>query len=262
MQRTIDTWSEFRDRWAGPHNFLIAGACVPFAFEMPTIAQVVDELRRDELVSIGSGAKGDRLDKADHAAAFRALPIDRAIDSPFSLAHYKLSRFDAPGKFLHGFKQRVLDPWQAALARHGFTWTRCYPIIFITGPGCATNYHMDYSHVLAWQIHGTKQFCGLREPDRWAPRESRVTYDPSKFAQPTNLDCRDAICYDMNPGAVLWNILLTPHWVEAGSTAAMSVNISHGGLRCHGRLSPNEFELEAHRLAQGMTTVNPVQATY
>lgn len=262
MHRTVETWPEFRDRWAGPHNFLMAGKCVPFSFKMPPLDRVVEELRRDELVNIGSGVKGTKLDTSSHIEAFRQLPIERAIESSFSIAHYRLSRFDEPGKFLHGFKEQVLDPWQASLAKHGFTWTRCYPIIFISGPGCATNYHMDFSHVLAWQIYGRKQFCGLREPARWTTREGRVNYNAQQFERPTELKPDDALCYDMDPGAVLWNILLTPHWVDAGSTAAMSVNISHGGLRLHGRLSPFEQELEADRLAKGMTSGNPLQATY
>src|SRR5690606_24128687 len=115
---------------------------------------------------ITPGSRGDALDvSTDIAASFRAMSIERALASPFALAHFKLSEFDAPGKCLHGFKERVLDRWTAALRAWGFTWTRCYPIIFISGPGCATNYHMDFSHVLACQVYGTKRFCGLRNPD-------------------------------------------------------------------------------------------------
>ena len=48
--------------------------------------------------------------------------------------------------------------------------------------------------------------------------------------------------------SVLFNKLLTPHWVEAvGSEVAVSLNISHGGLRLRGELCRNERELEAWR---------------
>jgi hypothetical protein len=113
---------------------------------------------------------------------------------------------------------------------------------------------MDFSHVLAWQIYGTKRFCGLRDPDRWAPKEARVTYAPANFAKPAELGDDDALCYDMTPGTTLWNCLLTPHWVEAANEVAMSVNISHGGLRLNGRLCPHERELEEYR------AVNPQKA--
>jgi hypothetical protein len=227
----------------------MAGECVPFSFEMPALARIVEEVRGDEQARISSGKKGRALELGDTSAQFRALPIERALESPFSLGHFHLSNFDKPGGFLFGFKDRVLDPWQAALRDAGFTWERCYPILFISGPQCATNYHMDFSHVVAWQIHGHKRFCGLKSPGRWAPWQTRVTYSPGNFSKPEALTAADALPYEMAPGDVLWNALLTPHWVEASDEAAMSINISHGGLRLNGRLCPFERELEEYRAA-------------
>lgn len=245
----VSTWTEFQRRWSGVHNFLLTGECVPFAFGLPPLDRVVAELRADELARITPGSRGNRLQLDDMAAAFRARPITQALEQPFALAHFQLSRFDAPGKFLHGFKQQVLDPWQAALRAAGFTFERCYPIIFISGKGCATNYHMDLSHVLAWQVYGRKRFCGLKDPERWAPRDIRVNYKPAEFVRPVELTDDDALCYDMAAGDVLWNALLTPHWVEAGDEVAMSVNLSHGGIRYRGELCPHERELVDHRAA-------------
>ena len=245
----VSTWGEFQQRWAGARNFLMAGECVPFDFAMPALDRVVAELRADPDARITPGTKGARLQLDDMAAQFRAMPVEQALAGPFALAHFQLSRFDGPGKFLHGFKQQVLDPWQNALQAAGFTFERCYPIIFISGKGCATNYHMDLSHVLAWQVYGTKRFCGLQDPDRWAPREVRVNYKVAEFSRPTTLTDADALCFDMRPGDVLWNALLTPHWVEAGEEVAMSINISHGGLRYRGELCLHERELVEHRAA-------------
>lgn len=247
MHRTARTWSEFKRYWDGPTNFLMAGECVPFDFPTPPLDQVVDELRRDEGVSIHSGTRGDRLITDDHKAHFRSLPIEKALESSFGIAHYSLGRFDAPGRFLHGFEKRVLDPWRSAFGAQGFTFDRCYPIIFISGKGCATNYHMDFSHVIAWQVHGTKRFCGLKDPAQWTTREQRVTYNPARFARPDTLTEDDALPYLMKPGDVLWNALLTPHWVEASDSVAMSINLSHGGVRLHGKLAPFEQELDDHR---------------
>lgn len=227
----------------------MAGECVPFAFVVPPLERVVSELRDDPEARITPGRKGDRLNLSDMAAEFRARPIEEALAAPFALAHFSLARFDAPGRFLHGFREQVLEPWQNALHAAGFTFERCYPIIFISGKGCATNYHMDLSHVLAWQVYGAKRFCGLREPDRWAPRELRVNYKPADFARPAGLTAADAECFAMRPGDVLWNTLLTPHWVEAGDEVAMSINISHGGIRYRGELCPHERELVEHRAA-------------
>jgi hypothetical protein len=251
----VSTWSEFQQRWDGVHNFPMAGDCVPFAFAMPPLDRVVAELRADELARITPGTRGERLELTDVAAGFRALSVERALETPFALAHFQLARFDAPGKFLHGFGRGVMEPWRRALQAAGFTFDRCNPIVFISGRGCATNYHMDFSHVLASQIYGRKRFCGLRDPERWAPREVRLNYRPGELAHPPALTAADARCHDMRPGDVLWNVLLTPHWVEAGDEVAMSVNLSHGGLRHEGRLCRFEQELEDHRRQQAAQAV-------
>jgi hypothetical protein len=246
-QRTITKWADFSAAWAGVHNFLLAGECAPFAFAFPPIERVVDELRREPGTSIRSGRKDKQLIIDDVRTQFQQMPMEETLRQPFAMAHFRLSVFDAPGRILHGFKEAVLHPWQKALTGQGFTFERCYPIIFLGGPGYATNFHMDFSHVLAWQVVGRKRFCGLREPDRWAPREERVTYRPQAFPMPEQLQPADALCYEMNPGDMLWNAFLTPHWVEATDSAAMSINLSHGGLRWRGQLCPHEQELEDFR---------------
>lgn len=250
---TVQTWNEFQQHWAGIHNFRMAEACAPFDFAVPALDRVIAELRDDELSRITTGARGSSLALEDFAAAFRAKPIAEAMAGPFALAHFKLSRFDAPGKFLHGFEDQVLEPWRAALRAAGFTFERCYPIIFISGKHCATNYHMDLSHVVAWQIYGHKRFCGLQDPQRWAPHELRMNAKGPAVSKPDALTESDTLCYDMKPGAVVWNAMLTPHWVEAGDEVAMSINFSHGGLRYQGQLCPHEQELVDHQAAHPAT---------
>jgi len=240
MHRTVDTWSEFRDAWDGVINFRLTGECVPFAFDLPPLADIVDTIRHDAEARTVRGGKGVQLDLDDIGPAFRQLPIEDALHSQFQLAHFKLERFY--DGLLQGFEEQVLEPWRQGLAAAGFTWERCYPIIFISGPGCATNYHMDGSHVLAWQRYGTKLFSGLKDPDRWAPFETRMQFGPG-IVQPDGLTPNDALTYEMAPGDVLWNQLLTPHWVEASDEPAMSINLSHGGLRLNGELCRNEREL-------------------
>ncbi|GAB5559359.1 MAG: hypothetical protein SynsKO_10060 [Synoicihabitans sp.] len=246
---TLRTWSAFQQHWAGVHNFRMAGECAPFDFEVPSLDRVIAEMRDDEQTRITTGAHGNSLSLEDFANAFRAQPIEEAMQGPFALAHFRLSRFDAPGKFLHGFKENVLKPWQADLQQAGFTFDRCYPIIFISGKNCATNYHMDLSHVVAWQIYGTKRFCGLQDPQRWAPLELRMSHTCAEVTRPEALTDADTLCYTMTPGDVVWNAMLTPHWVEAGQEVAMSINFSHGGLRYRGELCPHEQEFVDYQKA-------------
>jgi hypothetical protein len=262
MRRTVSTWQGFKEHWNGLHNFLMEGECARFSYAFPDLARIVDELRKDELAEVRPGVKGTKLSKESVKEEFARLPIEKAMESSFGLAHYRLSRFDAPGKCLHGFKEAVLDPWTKALSDQGFTFNRCYPIIFISGKGCATNYHMDFSHVLAWQIYGVKNFCGLADPDKWMPKEGRLNYKPTELEMPADLKEEDALCYRMAPGAVLWNQLLTPHWVDAGEGVAMSVNLSHGGLRYDGKLCRNEADLEAYRAAMPEKAPEKVTGVY
>lgn len=261
MHHTVATWEEFRDAWDGVHNFRLAGECVPFGFDFPPLARIVDELRVHPEARLGSGARADRI-KNEQGADFRTQPLSELLAGPFSLSHFRLSAFDEPGRCLHGFGEKVFMPWLDALRAQGFTWERCYPIIFISGAGAATNYHMDFSHVLAWQIHGRKRFCGLKAPGRWAPHRTRVNYRTFELVKPSALTEDDALCYDMGPGDTLWNALLTPHWVEADAEPAMSINLSHGGLRLHGRLAPFEAELEAFRQANPEQAPAKVQGVY
>lgn len=246
LHRTIGTWEEFAARWDGLQNFLMEGECVPFDYEMPSIDRVVDVVRHDPDANVSSGSKGDSLTASEGAERFRQLPLDEALQGQFGLAHYKLKNFDGPGLLLEGFHEQVLEPWKKGLAQAGFTWDRCYPILFASGAGSATNYHLDYSHVLAWQVHGTKYFSGLKDPEKWVSLYERIHHPGIK--KPQGITADDALTYEMTPGTVLWNCFLTPHWVESGNEASYSINISHGGLRLDGKLCPYEQDLEQWRL--------------
>ena len=149
-------------------------------------------------------------------------------------------------------------PWAAALEAAGFSFHRCYPILFITNSvvtseeevrRAETSYHMDQSHVVAWQIHGRKQWNWLREPSARADREVRCHnhHTPGQLQRPQQLAEQDILRLEMGPGQVLFNKLLTPHWVEAvEGEVAVSLNISHGGLALNGQLMRNEAELMQH----------------
>lgn len=244
-------WDDFRRLWSGTQNVVLKDACVPFSFRMPPVEEVVDAVRGVPEARLYLGGVAEPVVDA-RREAFVDAPIEEAMDTCFSLALFKLDRLFGQGELLEGFEDQVMEPWRDALSAAGFTWRRCYPILFISGKGSDTRYHMDNSHVVAWQMEGVKRFCWLREPEKWAPKALRLTdrHPP----MPEGLEEEDTICFDMHPGDVLWNQLLTPHWVEApADRATYSFNISHGGVRLNGELCPFEKELLAHQQAQGIT---------
>ena len=82
--------------------------------------------------------------------------------------------------------------------------------------------------MVAWQIHGRKCFSSLRDPSAWAPKAIRLTHTPGELARPATLSVQDTLSEVMEPGSVLFNKLLTPHWVAAvGEEVAVSLVSSH-----------------------------------
>ena len=168
-------------------------------------------------------------------------PPKRSSINPSVSPTFFLQNFYDPGSFLHEFQKKVMIPWRTFLSSTGLTWQRCYPIIFISGKGCSSTYHVDVSHVLAWQIHGTKVFKGFKDPAKYGPIQHVV--DNRKeylITLPPEVDPNDVLTYRMEAGDLLWNQLLTPHWVTAGEDVAVSINISHGGISHQGDFCPNE----------------------
>ena len=242
---TVGTWDDFQQEWSGVRNFLVGAEVFPYRFSFPPLDTVIDVVRQDDKARILAGRPGDRFDGTDVAAEFRALPIAEAVRAPVQMSHFALERFTAPGQILAGLDQ-IVQRWQAALAEHGFTWTRVYPILFLSGPFCHTNYHVDRSHVLAWQIIGRKRFCWLKDPDRWCPKEVRRHLGQAeKIVKPDGLTADDRIEVEMGPGDLLLNVPLTSHWVYATDETAYSINIAHWDLRHNGQLCPMGQEVEA-----------------
>lgn len=244
MKKTIRTWEQFQEAWDGLTNFLMAGECIPFSYSMPSIERIVDALRFDAAtrIQVRRHVSGYMLEDPKVVEEFRRLPIEDAMLLPVSLAHFNLPVFYGKDQLLDGFEEQVMEPLKKALQEAGFTWTRCNPYIFISGPNRSSIYHMDFSHVLAWQIYGTKIFSGLKDPDRWATLEERMHSRGMK--RPEGITPDDVLAYEMPPGTALWNCFLTAHWVEATDRIACSVNISFGGLRHKGKLCRHEEEYE------------------
>jgi hypothetical protein len=264
---------ELTSHWGGDQNFLISPKFWRFDVAFPPVEEVVDHVRKDNGAHIRIDGDHDEAEKAELIQRFRTGPIDEVIDYPFRLGHYHLSQFYGPDywrvsgresaeslqppressgngtvPFLRDLQDKVMNPWRGFLSSLGFTWQRCHPIIFISGKGCGSGYHVDVSHVVAWQVWGTKVFNGFRNPERYAPLEQCVKAKNSlRREKPPDHPDEDLVRCEMNPGDLLWNQILTPHWVDATKDeVAMSLNIAHGGLRYRGAFCPREARLREH----------------
>jgi hypothetical protein len=260
-------WAEVASNFHSEQNFVLEGACSPAGaaaattpadFQFPSADAIVDALRQHPDTRISTGIPkaaldlGTDTDTQAFATALRNAPLEEVLRTRFALAHFKLEAFDVPGGLLEGLREQLIVPWTAALQAAGFSFHRCYPILFITNAGkelsevmpAETSYHMDQSHVVAWQIYGRKRWNWLSKPSAWADREMRLTHIPGELQRPRQLVQKDVVRLVMGPGQALFNKLLTPHWVEAvEGDVAVSLNLSHGGLALDGQLMRNETEL-------------------
>ena len=240
---TARTTEQFLAYWHDTRNFLLGPELISFDMALPPAEQIVDILRADEKAKINFFETEDEEEAEALREHFRTAPLEQIIDLPFNLSHFDLNHWYGDGQFLGQFQRDVMIPWRTFLSAAGLTFMRSYPIIFISGKQRSSQYHVDNSHVVAWQTHGTKTFNGFKDPEKYAPIQDvvdkRDTY-PSTLP-PDGIDADDILAYRMEPGAVLWNQIKTPHWVTGSDDEiAVSVNISHGGVQYQGQFCPNE----------------------
>ncbi len=240
---TARTTEQFLAHWDDTRNFFLGPELICFDMELPPAEQIVDILRVDELCKINFFDTEDEQEAEALRERFGRLPLEQVIDLPFNLSHFDLNRFYGEGQFLADFQRQVMIPWRTFLSATGLTFMRCYPIIFISGKRRSSQYHVDISHVVAWQVHGTKTFNGFQDPEKYGPIQD-VVDNGKKYRSslpPDGIDPDDILACHMEPGDLLWNQLQTPHWVTGtADEIAVSVNISHGGVQYDGQFCPNE----------------------
>jgi hypothetical protein len=251
FQSPVSTWPEFQTRWSGLHNFLMTGDLTDqFACDLPPLEQIIDEVRTAKNAVVRSGVKQAEFDQTDIPEA-RTMPLEKLLARPFILAHFRLHEtLGGKGQAFEGLEEQWVEPWRKKLSAHGFTYEYVYSIVFISGPHSATNYHMDYTHQLAWQRYGTKHFSGLKDPDRWTTRELRGKCELAGMTKPAEVSDADVYSIVQPPGTKLWNALTTPHWVETFDEPALTLTLVHSNLRLNGKLCPHADELLAWRAEQ------------
>jgi hypothetical protein len=243
MHQTVSSTAEFLREWDSRINFILEGECVPFTFSFPSTKCIVERLVEEENTTAIVGQLRKTTERENVVENFRSMSFDALMETSFQFRYPDVTLLDRPGDIFEGFTDQVLVPWKQYLVDNGFEWDRCYALARVSGPNTVTGYHMDRSNVLFWNVRGQKAFHGFTDPDRWVPIEQSVEKRASQV-MPENVVDEDVLSYAVGDNQLLWNHLMTPHWVDAPELT-FGINFSHGGLRHKGRLCRYEKHLYA-----------------
>jgi hypothetical protein len=229
----IDRFDEFERVVGQPLAVRVAGEVFPFRVEPPPLRDVIDQARREPQARIATGKRGDTLLESlqDCREEFRRLPLDEALHAPVHLTLFDLGTLARPGGALHDVVESVYKPLLGLWADHGLRWQRAFPILFLSGPGCSTNYHWDPDDVFFIMLSGHKTFSALDEPRRWLTPRMLEAYqkDPADLTnrvRPAGLRGEDVRTFEVYPGDGIWNPRHAPHWVDADDAPAFSLSIA------------------------------------
>ncbi|MDA1139990.1 MAG: cupin domain-containing protein [Planctomycetota bacterium] len=226
--QTVNTFTDFKKVVGQPVAHLVNGEVFPFSFAPPDLFDLVDQARHHPKVKVCTGQRGNDLKtslKDADPEGFKQLPIEQAARSPVHLTIYELGSLREKGGALAEAAGKVYWPLVELWKGMGLRWKKVYPILFLSGPGCSTNYHWDPSSVLIVQLYGRKRFHSLREPKKWCPELVADKGHEAMF-KPKALSDDDIISCDLNPGEAVWSPCRAPHWVDAYDETAFTMSIA------------------------------------
>jgi hypothetical protein len=223
----IETFDEFAAALSSPVAHTVGGAVFPFPVPQPALARIVDESRRQPQARIAGGLRGDRINQTLEKSGddFAAMPLEAATQAPVHISLFDLGDLRLPGGALHQVVQEVYLPLAELWRTNSLVWQKVYPILFLSGPGCSTNYHWDPSSVLVIQLSGRKRFHSLRHPLKWCPADV-ADQGLDAMIKPSDLPTNEVLYCDLEPGDAVWSPCRAPHWVDADDATAFSLSIA------------------------------------
>ncbi|MCC6446623.1 MAG: hypothetical protein IT210_24610 [Armatimonadetes bacterium] len=229
----IRRFEEFRDAVGKPYALRVEGEVFPFTVPPVSLRQVVAEAREEPQARIATGTRGNALAESlrDYRDEYLGLPLEEALEAPVHLTLFDLGRLGQPGGALWPVLKEVFYPLIGLWEGQGMRWRRAWPILFLSGPGCSTNYHWDPDDVFFIMLSGHKRFSALNDPERWLTpdmlrRWKEHPEDLSDRVRPEGLQPEDIRTFDMEPGQALWNPKHAPHWVNADDSPAFSLSVA------------------------------------
>jgi hypothetical protein len=233
MLHEVCHFDEFKKIVGKPLAQKVGGEVFPFTFEPPSLRDVIEQARSEPQARIATGKRGENLVECleDYREEFCRLPLDEALHAPVHLTLFDLGTLGRPGGALYQVKEEVYRPLLRLWADQGLRWKRAFPILFLSGPGCSTNYHWDPDDVFFIMLSGHKTFYALNEPNRWLTQEMLTAaldnpHDLTNRVRPPGLGPQDIRTFEMSPGDALWNPRHAPHWVNADDKTAFSLSIA------------------------------------
>jgi len=205
----------------------VEGEVFPFEVPRPNLCQVVEQARQHPKIRILSGERGDciALTFQPPAIEFPKLPLSEAVKMPIHLSLFELGPLRETDGALAEVIQEVYLPLIQLWRTHHVSWQKVYPILFLSGPNCSTNYHWDPSSVLIVQLHGRKRFHSLKEAGRWCSPEV-LAQQHAGMVKPANLSDKDILVYELEPGDAVWSPCRAPHWLDAYDETAFTLSIA------------------------------------
>ena len=205
----------------------VGGEVFPFEVPRPDLYQVVEQARQHPKTRILSGERGDSiaLTFQPPTIEFSKLRLSEAVKTPIHLSLFELGPLREAGGALAEVIQGVYLPLTQLWRTHRVSWQKVYPILFLSGPNCSTNYHWDPSSVLIVQLHGRKRLHSLKEPGRWCPPEV-LAQQHAGMVKPADLSDEDILVYELEPGDAIWSPCRAPHWLDAYDETAFTLSIA------------------------------------
>lgn len=221
------TFDAFKEVLRSTVAHRVGGEVFPFEVPPCDLRQVIAQSRDATQARIASGRRGDRINQTLEKTAedFCMLLLEDAIKAPVHISLFELGAMREEGGALHGVVQEVYLPLARLWREAGLAWQKVYPILFLSGPGCSTNYHWDPSSVLVVQLGGRKRFHSLKDPGKWCPDEL-VDKGLDAMVKPAALPDDEVYSFELGPGDAVWSPCRAPHWVDAYDETAYTLSIA------------------------------------
>lgn len=223
--------AEFRSSFNVRSFMFRHNMCGDPLFELPRLATLAERMleRGDMKKFVALGGKENTV-----ATKFTAMPQERRLATTVrelagSSAWLKISSANTADPAYEAFLQQCLQELEelsGIALRREITWSAL--TIFLASPRVVTPYHIDHESNFLFQVSGAKQVSLFDPNDRNLLPDAQIEnfYSGDFQAAQYRDEFRErGTEYNLQPGFVVHNPPLGPHWVQNGKDVSVSVSI-------------------------------------